>query len=156
MFRDLFDIFKESTQWIDEFEKFVEDNEKKESCKKDDENHSYYHYVSDKYEDGKHVSHNEKEVKDGKVVKDVHDSINIEDKNEKKCSENKPSQKTSNYECIKKLKDDVNHFAAKCECLNERNKKLEKKIEMLEDINNKLQVEKNNLEIKLESIKAMF
>ena len=45
--------------------------EEKKSEKEDSENevHSYYHRVADKYDNGDHVSHVEKEVKDGKVLK---------------------------------------------------------------------------------------
>lgn len=37
----------------------------------DEDMHSYFHSISEKYKDGKRVSHVEKEVKDGKVLKDV-------------------------------------------------------------------------------------
>lgn len=37
----------------------------------DEDMHSYFHSISEKYKDGKRVSHAEKEVKDGKVLKDI-------------------------------------------------------------------------------------
>lgn len=42
--------------------------------------HSYYHAVKDEYDNGKRVSHVEKEVKDGKVLKDVNETYKIENK----------------------------------------------------------------------------
>lgn len=35
-----------------------------------DDSVTYYHSISDKYEDGKRVSHQEKEIKNGEVIKD--------------------------------------------------------------------------------------
>ena len=49
----------------------------------DEKDTTYYHEVHDKYEDGKHVYHKEKEVKNGEVLKDVENNLNLEDKSKK-------------------------------------------------------------------------
>lgn len=51
----------------DMLEAFKKEQEKEGENKKDS---SYFHKVFDKYENGEHVEHSEKEVKDGKVIKD--------------------------------------------------------------------------------------
>lgn len=51
----------------DMLEAFKKEQEKEGENKKDS---SYFHKVFDKYENGEHVEHAEKEVKDGKVIKD--------------------------------------------------------------------------------------
>ena len=51
----------------DMLEAFNKEQEKEDENKKDS---SYFHKVFDKYENGEHVEHAEKEVKDGKVIKD--------------------------------------------------------------------------------------
>lgn len=51
----------------DMLEAFKKEQEKGDENKKDS---SYFHKVFDKYENGEHVEHVEKEVKDGKVIKD--------------------------------------------------------------------------------------
>ena len=62
---------------INDFAKIAKEYENKE----DGENHSYFHRIVNKYdENGRQISHKEKEVKDGKVLKDVDNTINIEDK----------------------------------------------------------------------------
>lgn len=88
MFRILFDdmqttnsfdkhckeFFNEIMKSFNEFSGFEEKEEekKKEDVKEEETpSHSYFHKVSDCFEDGKHVSHAEKEVKDGKVIKDI-------------------------------------------------------------------------------------
>lgn len=51
----------------DMLEAFKKEQTKGDENKKDS---SYFHKVFDKYENGEHVEHVEKEVKDGKVIKD--------------------------------------------------------------------------------------
>lgn len=51
----------------DMLESFKKEREKEDENKEDS---SYFHKVFDKYENGEHVEHSEKEVKDGKVIKD--------------------------------------------------------------------------------------
>jgi len=58
------EVFGNSFGWLFDFP-FTE----KET--NDEDMHSYFHSISEKYKDGKRVSHVEKEVKDGKVLKDI-------------------------------------------------------------------------------------
>lgn len=82
IFNELFDdnFMKKMREVLKEYD----DTEIKVEDDKDD-THSYFHSVSDKYDNGKHVSHKEKEIKNGKVLKDVNEIYQIEDKN--KCNE---------------------------------------------------------------------
>ena len=50
----------------------------------EDKNCTYYHCIKDKYDNGERVSHMEKEIKDGKVIKDVNETLKIENKKEEK------------------------------------------------------------------------
>ena len=79
------DIFRElfgEDVWDDFYDKFAKLSEKVEKEQKEnkDDEESYFHEVSDTYEDGNHTSHVEKEVKNGKVLKDVNETYKIEDK----------------------------------------------------------------------------
>ena len=56
--------------------------------KEDEGGHSYFHSVKDEYKDGERISHSEKEIKDGKVIKDVVDSAKLSDKSGCKCEGN--------------------------------------------------------------------
>lgn len=78
-FIDFYD-FKLIDEAFDAVEKELNDMLKVSNEKKDDEGHSYYHKITDKYENGERVSHTEKEVKDGKVIKDVNEKKAICDK----------------------------------------------------------------------------
>lgn len=145
---------------------------KSECCKNkikndDNSNHSYYHYTSDHYENGEHVSHKEKEVKDGKVLKNINNSTNFEGKkkisNNKACTNKDENKVLSNEQDVKSLEKRIHELEEKIKIISAENKmnksyceKYEKKIAMLEDINNKLQDEKHELEMKFASIKAMF
>lgn len=78
------------------FDKLFEEafNEKTENGEvSNDKDTSYYHSIKDKYKNGKHVSHLEKEVKDGKVLKDVNKTYDTKIENkpceDKECKCNK-------------------------------------------------------------------
>ena len=58
-------IFNELFGDVDFTKAFDSFNDNDENCK------DYYHIISDKYEDGKRVSHIEREIRDGKVLKNV-------------------------------------------------------------------------------------
>ena len=73
--RDLNEMFNEFFDYIKEFEK---DEDNKEIGKR-----SYFHKITDEYENGKKVSHTEKEVKNGNVIKDINENYKLEDKTEK-------------------------------------------------------------------------
>lgn len=73
--RDLNEMFNEFFDYIKEFEK---DEDNKEIGKR-----SYFHKITDEYKNGKKVSHTEKEVKNGNVIKDINENYKLEDKTEK-------------------------------------------------------------------------
>ena len=105
-----------------------------ENEKETDENgKNYYHLIRDEYEDGKRVSHVEKEVRDGKVIKDINEKPMIEGK---KCERNKDGAKKCNeYDKIKK----------------EYNALEEKYRELYEEYNNVFD-ELNNLRTKIKDL----
>lgn len=133
-FKNLFDEVSKIMK--DDFEETVKECE-------DCEGKSYYHMVSDKYEDGKHVSHKEKEIKDGKVVKDIDNCMNIEDK----CEENKKccKKESCNAEEIQRLKKEIETLTSSVEYY--RNKSLDA---------HKLMKENAALKRKLEKIQSIF
>ena len=88
MFEEILkEIFGTSKTFDDLFNE-VFDNKVNTDDVKDENNHSYFHSVKDKYKNGEHVSHSEKEIKDGKVIKDVNNSVSLEDKKNCTCNEN--------------------------------------------------------------------
>ena len=110
--------------------------------KDNDHEHSYYHCVSDKYENGKRTSHIEKEVKDGKVLKDVKEENLIEPKEEPKklesCCKESPDE-------LKTLKENYAQLRDNYKDLGEDYKKLEKKLDTIEELYNKVKRENDNL-----------
>lgn len=84
LFNELFgeDVFEKMVLDFFDGVKEIENEENEE----DKDNHTYYHKVKDEYENGQKVSHVEKEVKDGEVLKDVKETYKIEDKKEEKCA----------------------------------------------------------------------
>ena len=69
-------IFNEIFGDVDKFFENIHIEEDEENEK----GSSYFHKVEDKYDNGQHVSHVEKEIKDGKVIKDVNEAFKIENK----------------------------------------------------------------------------
>lgn len=123
------------------FENLGEEKEEKEN------GHSYYHRVEDKYDNGKHVSHVEKEIKDGEVIKDIKDIFKIEDKKEEKAIEEKKEENNNEkysayYEQRLKKASDLLEEAQKTifnqqkqiESYENRCKELEVKFDKLRDL----------------------
>ena len=109
------------------------DDKKKCDCEKPE---SYFHYVSDKYKDGKCVEHDEKEVKNGKVVKEVHHSS-------QSTLENKASEEQKTIACPNK---EDNHVLAE---LSKKMDDLEKKLSCVSEENKKLHCENEALKAKV-------
>lgn len=145
-FKNLFDEVSKIMK--DDFEETVKECE-------DCEGKSYYHMVSDKYEDGKHVSHKEKEVKDGKVVKDIDNCMNIEDKceeNKKCCKKESCNKENKNIDediefllnkknaQIESLKSELSKQSSICDSMSERLKELEGKKYNFEFLKQKAEV----------------
>jgi hypothetical protein len=127
LFNELFgDVDLE--KMVNEISEAIENEGEKDS--------SYFYKVEDKYDNGHHVSHIEKEVKDGNVIKDINRTMNIEDKNEKTKEDVQYKRdykdKCIEYESvIKKLekelyeKDDLIHtLRERCSKLMEENDKI--------------------------------
>ena len=88
MFEEILKEFLGTTKTVDDLFNEVFENKVNTYGVKDENNHSYFHSVKDKYKNGEHISHSEKEIKDGKVIKDVNNRINLEDKKNCKCDDN--------------------------------------------------------------------
>lgn len=108
----------------------------------DEDMHSYFHSISEKYKNGKRVSHVEKEVKDGKVLKDVKEEPKLQvidkpiDLFESCVS---PSDEVKNLreeyeEEMKKLKED--HIS-----LTNKYNELVNRLDAMKDENDKLKVD---------------
>ena len=82
--------------------------------------HSYFHSVSDNYENGEHVSHKEKEVKDGKVIKDVGFGVGIEDKSKNENNNDKVEGKEDIESQYKRKMEEL------CNKIDEKNEIIDK------------------------------
>ena len=100
-----------------------------------DNGNSYSSTVVDRYEDGELVSHREKVVKDGKVIKDVRDDKAI-GKDEKKGVEcntkcEKSAQMKELEDSIAALENEVNTLKSIIKEREEENNTLKKKLEAI-------------------------
>lgn len=145
MFSEIFeDFFKEANKIMEELSedkcycgKKCNKNNKKE------EPTSYYHFVSDKYENGEHVSHKEKEVKDGEVTKNVDETFKIEDKNDSKKSETKSVEDKIDWKkAYENTKKEISELYKTNDALRKENSKLKQ--------------ENDKLTCVLEKIKSIF
>lgn len=145
------DFLSEANDFMKDFNNLL-DSEAKETKEEecDDEPKSYYHYMCDKYENGKHVSHKEKEVKDGKVLKDVDNCMNIEDKTEnKKESCNCEKQKVENKEEKDKNVCDLKQKLAD---MQKEHLKMEEHLRFMEKRFTELKEHTHNLKSQLEKV----
>lgn len=86
MFETIFNEFFGDIDW-EKFAEKMKDFEEKNNVENDGK--SYFHAIEDEYEDGKHILHKEKEVKDGKVIKDINDNcLTVIKQDENKTIEN--------------------------------------------------------------------
>jgi hypothetical protein len=139
--------------FIETLKKAFEDYhiDKGEDEKKDENYHSYYHRICDKYDNGKCVSHKEKEVKDGEVIKDLNETYQIEDKKDKCCCDK------SKGECNKKEETfDAKFYESKLKEASDLLEKAQKTIKQQQDLIDQFQQEKNILDNKLAKIKEIF
>ena len=161
------EILKEcwgTTKTVDDVIKEVFDNKVNTDDVSNEKNHSYFHSVKDKYKNGEHVSHSEKEIKDGKVIKDVNNSVSLEDKKNCTCNENVCKcdkklyeKKETEYDALKGINKHLEQSLKSAEnALIEKDKKiaeLESKLyEVTKDKNyllNKFEEIKNAFKIKL-------
>ena len=160
MFEEILkEIFGTSKTFDDLFNE-VFDNKVNTDDVKDENNHSYFHSVKDKYKNGEHVSHSEKEIKDGKVIKDVNHFGNIEDKKNCKCDDNVckcdkkvSDKKETEYEALKGISQFwEDSFRSAEKTLIERDKKIAELERKLAEVTQ----DKEYLLMKFEQVKNVF
>ena len=164
MFEEILKEFLGTTKTFDDLINEVFDNKVNTDDVSNEKNHSYFHSVKDKYKNGEHVSHSEKEIKDGKVIKDVNNSVSLEDKKNCTCNENVCKcdrklyeKKETEYDALKGMNKHLEQSLKSAEnALIEKDKKiaeLESKLyEVTKDKNyllNKFEEIKNAFKIKL-------
>lgn len=88
MFEEILKEFLGTTKTFDDLFNEVFENKVNTDDVKDENNHSYFYSVKDKYKNGEHISHCEKEIKDGKISEYVNNHINLDDKKNCKCDDN--------------------------------------------------------------------
>lgn len=132
MFTEFFKtFFEEADELMKELDNSFEKTEKEAKKNENDNGKSYYHYVNNTYKNGKLVEHEEKEVKDGKVLKDEKTTPQI----------GKENNKTNDVD------------VAKLQLLIDEK---DAKIKELENILKKYQNENNELKNKFEKVKNLF
>ena len=132
MFNEFFKtFFEEADELMKELDNSFEKTEKEVKKNENDNGKSYYHYVNNTYKNGKLVEHEEKEVKDGKVLKDEKTTPQI----------GKENNKTNDVD-VTKLQLLIDEKDAK--------------IKELENILKKYQNENNELKNKFEKVKNLF
>lgn len=132
MFNEFFKtFFEEADELMKELDNSFEKTEKEAKKNENDNGKSYYHYVNNTYKNGKLVEHEEKEVKDGKVLKDEKATPQI----------GKENNKTNDVD-VTKLQLLIDEKDAK--------------IKELENILKKYQNENNELKNKFEKVKNLF
>ena len=164
MFEEILKEFLGTTKTFDDLINEVFDNKVNTDDVSNEKNHSYFHSVNDKYKNGEHISHIEKEIKDGKVIKDVNNSVSLEDKKNCTCNENVCKcdkklyeKKETEYDALKGINKHLEQSLKSAEnALIEKDKKiaeLESKLyEVTKDKNyllNKFEEIKNAFKIKL-------
>ena len=160
MFEEILKEFFGTSKTFDDLFNEVFDNKVNTDDVKDENNHSYFHSVKDKYKNGEHVSHSEKEIKDGKVIKDVNHFGNIEDKKNCKCDDNVckcdkkvSDKKETEYEALKGISQFwEDSFRSAEKTLIERDKKIAELERKLAEVTQ----DKEYLLMKFEQVKNVF
>lgn len=101
MFETIFNEFFGDIDW-EKFAEKMKDFEEKNNVENDGK--SYFHAIEDEYEDGKHILHKEKEVKDGKVIKDFNDNCLTVKQGKNKAIENQENKQFNTETEIRELK----------------------------------------------------
>ena len=160
MFETIFNELFGDIDW-EKFAEKMKDFEEKNNAENDGK--SYFHAIEDEYEDGKHVLHKEKEVKDGKVIKDINDNCLTVKQDENKAIENQENKQFNTERQIRELKAENERLLKEIEKKNETINYLTKYNRdnqlTIERQNNDLEnlIHKNNeLTEKLNNIKKLF
>ena len=156
------EILKEffGTKTFDDLFNEVFDNKVNTDNVKDNNNHSYFHSVKDEYKNGEHVSHSEKEIKDGKLIKDVDNSIELENKencknnnNVCKCDKKLYEKKETEYDALKSINKHLEQSLRSAEnALAEKDKKITELESKLAEVT----LDKEYLLKKFEQVKNVF
>ena len=160
MFEEILKEFLGTTKTFDDLINEVFDNKVNTDDVSNEKNHSYFHSVKDKYKNGEHVSHSEKEIKDGKVIKDVNNSVSLEDKKNCTCNENVCKcdkklyeKKETEYDALKGINKHLEQSLKSAEnALIEKDKKIAELESKLYEVTK----DKNYLLNKFEEIKNVF
>ena len=160
MFEEILKEFLGTTKTFDDLFNEVFENKVNTDDVKDENNHSYFHSVKDKYKNGEHVSHSEKEIKDGKVIKDVNNSVSLEDKKNCTCNENVCKcdkklyeKKETEYDALKGINKHLEQSLKSAEnTLIEKDKKIAELERKLAEVTQ----DKEYLLMKFEQVKNVF
>ena len=160
MFEEILKEFLGTTKTFDDLINEVFDNKVNTDDVSNEKNHSYFHSVKDKYKNGEHVSHSEKEIKDGKVIKDVNNSVSLEDKKNCTCNENVCKcdrklyeKKETEYEALKGMNKHLEQSLKSAEnALIEKDKKIAELESKLYEVTK----DKEYLLNKFEQVKNVF
>jgi hypothetical protein len=115
------EIFESEMDLLDKFEKSANKfNDEVE----DEKGSSYFHKITEEYEDGKCVSRSEKEIKDGKVIKDVHEAHSLK--------QDKPKAIENGEDKVEDKEDFESYYKRKIENLC---KKIDEKNEVIDKLN---------------------
>ena len=153
MFETIFNEFFGDIDW-EKFAEKMKDFEEKNNVENDGK--SYFHAIEDEYEDGKHILHKEKEVKDGKVIKDINDNCLTVKQGENKAIENQENKQFNTETEIRELKAENERLLKEIAKKNETIKHLK---DYICKQNNDLEslIHKNKeLTNKLNNIKKLF
>ena len=160
MFEEILKEFLGTTKTFDDLINEVFDNKVNTDDVSNEKNHSYFHSVKDKYKNGEHVSHSEKEIKDGKVIKDVNNSVSLEDKKNCTCNENVCKcdkklyeKKETEYDALKGINKHLEQSLKSAEnALIEKDKKIAELESKLYEVTK----DKEYLLMKFEQVKNVF
>ena len=160
MFEEILKEFLGTTKTFDDLINEVFDNKVNTDDVSNEKNHSYFHSVKDKYKNGEHVSHSEKEIKDGKVIKDVNNSVSLEDKKNCTCNENVCKcdkklyeKKETEYDALKGINKHLEQSLKSAEnALIEKDKKIAELERKLAEVTQ----DKEYLLMKFEQVKNVF
>lgn len=153
MFETIFNEFFGDIDW-EKFAEKMKNFEEKNNVENDGK--SYFHAIEDEYEDGKHILHKEKEVKDGKVIKDINDNCLTVKQGENKTIENQENKQFNTETEIRELKAENERLLKEIAKKNETIKHLR---DYISKQNNDLEslIHKNKeLTNKLNNIKKLF
>jgi hypothetical protein len=98
-----------------------------------EENYSYYHKVEDRFDNDEHT-HTEKEVKNGKVLKDIKKTYKLGKKKEEEPKQIASDKEEDAEKAADEKSAEIEKLNAEIAKLNDVNKKLEEKIKKIEDL----------------------